>query len=58
MAVLLLYIVAALDQEKGRAGLEDQEKGRAGLEGGRVDLEGGRVVSGPQEPVGKGDHCV
>ena len=49
--------MAALDQEKGRAGLEDQGD-RAGLEGGRVDLEGGRVVSGPQEPVGKGDHCV
>lgn len=56
--------MAAVDQEKGRAGQEDQggraglEGGRVGLEGGRVGLEGGRVVSGPQQPVGREDHCV
>lgn len=58
--------MAAVDQEKGKAGQEDQG-GRAGLEGGRVGLEdqggragleGGRIVSGPQQPVGREKHCV
>ena len=51
-------------QEQGRVGQKQgtvgQKQGTVGREQGRAGQEdqGGRVVPGHQEPVGREDHCV